>query len=259
MVLALTAAVVLAYMLGLWLLSIPKGDPSFVDAGWGYGFVVAALTAWIVSDGDGDPTRRTLLLTVTAAWGLRLGTYLLWRWRRHGPDARYRAMLRAAGGNPHVFTLTKVFLLQGVLMWIVSLPLQTGMTADGGSAVTMAIGVLVSATGLAFETIGDAQLVAFKADPANAGRVLDSGLWRYTRHPNYFGDALVWWGLYLTAVGDLPSALAIVGPIVMTVLLLRYSGVPLLERGLVRRRPGYEDYIARTSAFVPRPPRPPRG
>ena len=255
--LALVAAVVFAYMTILWSLSIRRGDPSFIDAAWGFGFVVIAAVTFVTSVDEGDATRRWLLFALTAAWGLRLGGYLLWRWRRNGPDPRYAAMLRRVSGNPHVFTLTRVFWLQGALMWIVSLPVQLGQRTDEprGLTITAAIGTAIVIVGLAFETTADAQLVAFKADQNNAGRVLDRGLWRYSRHPNYFGDALVWWGLFLVAVVDAPTAVSVIGPIVMTTLLLRYSGVPILERGLRRRRPGYDDYVARTSTFVPRRPR----
>lgn len=254
-VLATTAATVLVYMLGLWVLSIRLGDPSFVDAGWGFGFVVIAAVTAIVS--NGDPTRSALIVAVTTVWGLRLAGYLLWRWRRNGPDARYQAMLRHAGGNPHVFTLTRVFLLQGALMWVVSLPVQLGQvySSPHGMTVQAFVGTAVALVGIAFETIGDLQLTRFKDDPANTGRVLDRGLWRYTRHPNYFGDSLVWWGLFLVAVANGPTCFAVVGPITITGLLLKWSGVPVLERGLVRRRPDYTDYQSRTSAFVPRPPR----
>jgi steroid 5-alpha reductase family enzyme len=142
-------------------------------------------------------------------------------------------------------------------MWFVSLPLQVAQTggATGGLALLDGLGILVFAIGLGFESVGDLQLARFKADPANAGQVMDRGLWRYTRHPNYFGDCLVWWGLWLVACGAPGGVLTVASPLAMTWLLLRFSGVALLERGLIKRKPGYADYVARTSAFVPRPPR----
>ena len=257
-VLAISAATVLLYMLGLWALSVRLGDPSFVDAGWGFGFVVIAAVAALVS--HGDATRAAVIVAVTGVWGLRLAGYLFWRWRRNGPDARYQAMLRHAQGNPHVFTLTRVFLLQGALMWVVSLPVQLGQVYSSPHGMTPQawVGTVIALVGIGFESTGDLQLTRFKADPANAGQVLDRGLWRYTRHPNYFGDALVWWGLFLVAVVNPPTVFAIVGPITITTLLLKWSGVPVLERGLVRRRPAYTDYQRRTSAFVPRRPKPAR-
>ena len=253
--LSVCATVVFVYMLALWTLSIRLGDPSFVDAGWGFGFVLIAVVAFVGT--SGDPTRSAMLLVVAGVWGVRLGAYLLWRWRSAGPDRRYQAMLRNAPGNPHVFTLKNVFLLQGLLMWVVSLPIQLGQVyrTPHGTTPQAIVGLVLALIGLGFESIGDVQLVRFKSDPNNAGLVLQTGLWRYTRHPNYFGDALLWWGLFLVAVVNLPTAFAVVGPILMTTLLLRYSGVPILERGMLRRRPGYSQYVARTSAFVPRPPR----
>jgi steroid 5-alpha reductase family enzyme len=154
-------------------------------------------------------------------------------------------------------SLFTVFLLQGALMWVVSLPLQAG-AARGASAplgLLDAAGVTVFAVGLAFEALGDAQLARFLADPAHRGQVMQSGLWRYTRHPNYFGDALVWWGLGLVAAAA-GAAWSLVGPALMTFLLVRVSGVSLLEKDIGERRPGYAEYVRRTSAFLPRPPRP---
>ncbi len=253
--LSLCATVVFVYMVALWTLSIRIGDPSFVDAGWGFGFVLIATVAF--GSTDGDPARSAALVAICCVWGTRLGSYLLWRWRKQGPDRRYQAMLRSAPGNPHMFTLKRVFLLQGALMWVVSLPIQLGLVYPEPRGVTTQaiIGMVLAVIGFGFESIGDAQLVRFKADPNNDGLVLQSGLWRYTRHPNYFGDALVWWGLTMVAVVNVPTAFAVVGPILMTTLLLRYSGVPILERGLTRRRAGYSEYVERTSAFMPRPPR----
>jgi steroid 5-alpha reductase family enzyme len=150
-----------------------------------------------------------------------------------------------------------VFGLQAALSWVVSLPVQGGQVpADPDGLVLLDyVGIVVWATGLAFESIGDWQLARFKADPANLGEVMDRGLWRYTRHPNYFGDFLVWWGLYLVALATVDAWWTVVGPLVMSVLLIRVSGAALLERSLRKRRPGYEDYVRRTSAFFPRRPR----
>jgi len=149
-----------------------------------------------------------------------------------------------------------VFVLQGILMWTVSLSVQLGQVPDDpGLGVLAAIGVVVWAVGLTFEGVGDAQLARFKADPANAGTVMDQGLWRYTRHPNYFGDCCVWWGITLVAIESGLGAVGIIGAVVMTVLLRRVSGVTLLEKSLKKRRAGYEEYIARTSPFIPRPPK----
>ena len=253
--LAVNLGVTLGCMLVLWLLSIRRGDPSFVDAWWPMGFVAVG---WVTFGAtSGDPTRRALLVGIITLWGVRLGGYLFWRWRRNGPDRRYVNMLRHAKGNPHVFTLTKVFLLQGVLQWVVSAPLQVGQRYDAPAGLQPLgwAGVALCAIGFVFEVVGDAQLVRFKTDASNEGQVLRSGLWRYTRHPNYFGDACLWWGVFLIAVVNAPTAAAVIGPCAMTFLLARWSGVPTVEARLKRHKPDYADYIARTSGFIPMPPR----
>jgi steroid 5-alpha reductase family enzyme len=243
-------------MVGLWLLSILLGDVSFVDSFWATGFVIVAIASYLWLGSSSTPL-SLLLLAVTAIWGLRLGAYLFLRWRRDGADPRYVRMLEKARGNRHLFSLRAVFLLQGLMLWTVSLPVQLGMLFDAGSApgVLAWLGVLVAAVGFVFETVGDQQMAAFRADPANAGQVMDRGLWRYTRHPNYFGDACVWWGLFLIAIDGGAPLWIIVGPALLNWTLLRWSGAALLERRLKRSRPGYEEYIARTSGFLPRPPR----
>jgi steroid 5-alpha reductase family enzyme len=255
-VLLANAATVLILMLGLWLVSLRIGDPSFIDAAWGFGFVVIAWVTFALT--DAGPDRRPLLVAVTTVWGLRLAGYLFWRWRRNGPDRRYVAMLRRAS-NPKLFTLTKVFLLQGALMFVVSLPVQLGQIYEhpSGLGVAQYAGLALAVLGVASESIADLQLVRFKADPANDGAVLDRGLWRYTRHPNYFGDFCTWWGLFLISLSATVTLVGVVGPLVMSFLLMRWSGVGPLESHLRRRKPGYEDYVRRTSGFFPRPPRKP--
>lgn len=257
--LAINLGVTLGCMIALWLLSIRRGDPSFVDAWWPMGFVAVAWVTFALV--EGDATRRTVLVGVVTVWGLRLGSYLFWRWRREGPDRRYVNMMRKAPGNPHVFTLKKVFLLQGALQWVVAMPVQLGMRYEAPEGMQLLgwVGLGLCIAGFAFEAVGDAQLVRFRADPANKGQVLDTGLWRYTRHPNYFGDCCLWWGMFLVALVNLPTAAAIVGPCVMTFLLARWSGVGPLEGRLKRHKPDYLDYIARTSGFIPMPPRRPAG
>jgi steroid 5-alpha reductase family enzyme len=253
--LAATAAWALGAMVALWAVSLRLRDASIVDVWWGPGFAAIAALGFALT-GGGHP-RRALLLALACVWGLRLGGYLLWRNAGKGEDRRYRAMRRHWGARFPWVSLGTVFLLQGALMWVVSLPLQLGMARPGppGLGLLDALGVTLFAVGLAFETVGDLQLARFKADPANAGRVMDRGLWRTTRHPNYFGDFLVWWGLFAVALATPLGALSVVGPAVMTFLLLRVSGVALLERSIGERRPGYAEYRRRTSAFFPRPPR----
>jgi steroid 5-alpha reductase family enzyme len=159
-----------------------------------------------------------------------------------------------------VISLYTVFGLQGALMFVVSLPVQLGQVDDTPDIGWIAaVGVVVYLVGLFFEVVGDAQLARFKADPASAGKVMDRGLWRYTRHPNYFGDACVWWGIGLVAAETGTGAIGLVGSLLMTVLLRRVSGVTFLEKTIVKRREGYREYIERTSPFVPRRPRVPAG
>lgn len=254
-VLGWTALAVAALMVVLWLASIPLRDVSIIDPFWGFGF---ALVGWVVYlAADGDEGRRLLLAILVSVWGLRLFGYLLWRNRGKGEDFRYAAMRERHGRAFVVRSLFTVFLLQGVLMLIVSLPVQVGQVPDAPPLGVLAVlGTAVWAVGLAFESVGDLQLARFRADPANRGRVLDTGLWRYTRHPNYFGDFLVWWGIWIVAAETGWGLLSIAGPLLMTVLLVRVSGVALLERDIAARRPGYAEYVRRTSGFLPRRPRP---
>ncbi|MEL6364437.1 MAG: DUF1295 domain-containing protein [Pseudomonadota bacterium] len=253
--LAVNFALIMGCMIVLWLISIAIKDVSFIDSFWAIGFVVIAGATFLLA--DGATQRKALILAVTAVWGLRLGGYLYWRWRKEGPDKRYVALLGKAPGSPHIHSLKNVFLIQGVLLWIVSLPVQLGQIPAEPEAVGLLGwgGLALAALGFFFESVGDWQMAAFKGDPANAGKVMDRGLWRYTRHPNYFGDACVWWGLFLIAAETGVGAISAIGPAVLTWLLVKWSGAALLERRLKRSRPGYDDYIARTSGFIPMPPK----
>ena len=249
------AGAILALMIVTWLLSLAWHDASIVDPVWPLGFVVVAWVSRVI--GDGNDTRQWLLVAMVSLWGVRLSCYLAWRKRGAPEDFRYQAMRRHYGARFGLVSLFTVFALQGVLMWIVSLPAQLGQvrTQPGLGAVAF-LGIALWLVGFAFESIGDAQLARFKADPTSAGQVMDRGLWRYTRHPNYFGDACVWWGIALVAAETGIGAVGLIGAAVMSVLLVRVSGVPMLEKSMAKRRPGYPDYVARTSAFIPRPPRP---
>jgi steroid 5-alpha reductase family enzyme len=249
-----TAAAITVLMLITWLTSVILKDASIVDIVWGAGFV---LTAWVAfAVGDGTASRRWLLAVMTTIWGGRLALYLFWRNAGNGEDPRYQAMRRHWGDRFWIISLATVFALQGTLMWVVSLPVQMGAVPDSPDSIGIIeiLGVVVWGIGLFFESVGDYQLARFKADPANKGQVMDGGLWRYTRHPNYFGDFCVWWGLFLVAASTGVGLWSVIGPIVMTVFLLRVSGVAMLERSIVKRRPGYEEYIARTNSFFPWPP-----
>lgn len=255
-VLATAAIIALAIVVVTWIVSLPLRNASIIDVVWGLGFVTITATAALVGDGDGD--RSLLLVALVTLWGARLAAYLWWRNHGTGEDPRYEAMRRRAGDGFPVRSLYTVFLLQGALMWVVSLPVQLAMTPDSprGTGWLAVAGVVLWGIGLFFEVVGDTQLARFRADPANAGEVMDRGLWRYTRHPNYFGDFCVWWGIFLVSAETSDARYGVIGPLVMTALLMRVSGVPLLERSIGRRRPGYGEYAAKTAAFFPRPPRP---
>jgi steroid 5-alpha reductase family enzyme len=251
---ALSALAIGVALFALWLLSLRLRDSSIVDIFWGLGFVIIA---WVTrAAAVGAPARSALCLALVTLWGVRLAGYLAWRNLGKGEDPRYVAMRAHHGDRWPLRSLFLVFGLQGVLMWVISLPVQAALRSPLPAALGPldAVGALLVLTGVVCEGLGDLQLARFKASPENRGKVMDRGLWRYTRHPNYFGDFLVWWGLYALALasGDAWTALS---PALMSFLLLRVSGVTLLEKSL-RRRPGYEEYVRRTSAFFPWPPRP---
>ncbi|GHJ43778.1 membrane protein [Catellatospora sp. TT07R-123] len=227
-----------------------------VDVAWGLGFAAIAVTTYVLSAGHGDPVRRGLVTALTVIWGVRLAAHIAWRGRGHGEDPRYEKLLSRATGSRTWYALRMVYLLQAAVMLFISLPVQFAQYDAAPPDWWLAPGVALWAVGLFFEAVGDAQLVRFTADPANRGKVLDTGLWRYTRHPNYFGDTCVWWGLWLlAAAGGWAGAATVLSPLLMTWLLVARTGKPLLEAGLVRRRPGYGAYIDRTSGFIPLPPR----
>jgi steroid 5-alpha reductase family enzyme len=266
----LTGSVVVASMLVLWVVSLLVRNASIVDLFWGFGFVVIAWVTWLalsdgavwfVTIGSGETAaartswgRPVTILVLVTVWGLRLTAYLSWRNIGKGEDFRYAAMRDHWGGRFALISLGTVFLLQGALMWVVSLPVQAGMFEAGTLGVIAFAGIALWVAGMVFETVGDWQLARFKSDPANMGRVMDRGLWAYTRHPNYFGDFCVWWGIWLVALTPATWWTA-VGPAVMTFLLLRFSGVANLEKTITTRRPGYAEYVKRTNAFFPGRPK----
>lgn len=256
-----TALVVLAVLVGAWAFGVwGRGDRhDGVDVVWGLGFVVVAVTTLALSVGDGDLWRQLLVTTLTAVWGLRLVWHIYRRNRGHDEDPRYVELLADAPGSPRLYALRKVYLTQAVVLWLVSLPVQLAQYGGGdsltGTELLAVLGVLFWLVGFFFETVGDAQLAAFKADPGNRGQVMDRGLWRYTRHPNYFGDASVWWGLTLLGLHHAPGLIGLLSAAVMTFLLAKGTGAKLLESTIGDRRPGYADYIARTSGFIPLPPK----
>lgn len=254
--LMLVSAIAIAVMmLAVWILSLIARDAGIVDVFWGLGSVLVSAVALVL--GPGLFERRLLLFALVGIWGVRLSTHILRRNWGKGEDFRYQGFRARWGDRFWWVSLFTVFLLQGVIMLVVSLPVQ--VAGAGATPARLGIwdwlGAVLWLVGFAFETIGDAQLAAFKADPANRGAVMDRGLWRYTRHPNYFGDATLWWGIGVIAVATPWGWAALVGPAVMTFMLVRVSGVAMLEKTIEERRPGYAEYVRRTSAFLPLPPK----
>ena len=235
-----------------WIVSLFKGDASIVDSLWSLIFLTLCAT-WFFALQYTTP-RSIIVFALVAFWALRLSAYITWRNWGEGEDARYLAMRRKYSPNFAVKSLFIVFLLQGLLAWIIALPLLGAITGSRPLNLLDASAVVLVLFGTLFESIADAQLAAFKARPDAQGRVMDTGLWRYTRHPNYFGECCVWWGFYLFALAA-GGWWAIVSPLLMTFLLLRVSGVVLMEKDIVERRPGYREYIDRTNAFLPGIPR----
>ncbi|WP_331743446.1 DUF1295 domain-containing protein [Kitasatospora sp. NBC_01300] len=255
--LAVTAAAALAVLLTAFAVGLRTGRHRGVDVAWGLAFTAVALSGYALSNGHGDSGRRLLATVLVTVWGLRLSAHIRWRARGAPEDPRYARMLSRVPEGPARtrYALRMVYLLQAVLVWFVSLPVQAAQYIPHPPGPLAWTGTALWTVGLFFEAVGDRQLARFKADPANRGRIMDRGLWRYTRHPNYFGDACVWWGLFLLAA-DAPVGWAFVlSPLLMTWLLAFGSGKPMLERQLAANRPGWAEYASRTSGFLPLPPR----
>jgi steroid 5-alpha reductase family enzyme len=245
-------AVLAAFAAIGWLASLPLRNVSIVDVMWSLMFLLAAgVYAW----GQETLTPRALLvLAMVAVWALRLALYIGWRNRGHGEDFRYQRIRARNEPGFAIKSLYLVFGLQAALAWVISLPLLAAVNSTAPLTPLDFAGIALWSVGLAFEAGGDAQLARFKADPGNRGKVMDRGFWRYTRHPNYFGDFCVWWGFFLLALAG-GGWWSVIGPALMSFLLLKVSGVALLEKDIGRRRPEYRDYIRRTNAFFPGLPR----
>jgi len=242
---------ILAFNTALWLVSLRIKNASIVDPFWGILFLIAAIVYFVLAE-NGFQDRKILLLVLVTIWSLRLSIYLAWRNRGKGEDFRYVKWREEHGDRWWWRSFLQVFLLQGLLAWIISIPLLAAMAGESPDHLTAVDGLAVIAwlVGFFFEAVGDFQLARFRANPANKGKVLNTGVWRYTRHPNYFGDAAQWWGYYLMALAA-GGFWTIYAPIIMTGLLLRVSGVALLEKTLTQTKPQYQEYIATTSAFFP--------
>ena len=254
--LLVTAAALLVLQGVTFAVALRVGKHSVVDTAWGIGIALAALAAfltsgWLTTGGHGDTTRRALLLTASVLWGLRLAAYVGWRNHGQPEDPRYADMLR---GQTHLYALRMVYLLQAAILWLATVPVQLGMLERAPVGPVAVAGTVLFGVGFFFESVGDWQLARFKAS-ATDGQFLDRGLWRYTRHPNYFGDFCMWWGLFGISLGSWRELPAIVGPLLMTFILTRGTGARMTDRRMTARRPQYADYVARTSGFIPLPPK----
>ena len=246
-----TLLVIVGLMSLLWIISVIIRNVSIVDIFWGFGFVLANGFYFIST--EGFLTRKIILLIMVSAWGLRLTGYLAWRNIGKGEDYRYQQFRSKYGGKRYWWiSFFQTFLLQGVLMWLISAPLLGAQYygPEKNLGILDYAGIIIWITGIIFEAGGDFQLARFKADPSNKGKVLSSGLWHYTRHPNYFGDSAVWWGYGLICLAA-GSIIPVLGSLLMTALIIKVSGVALLEQNLKEKKPEYRDYIQRTSAFFP--------
>ena len=258
-VLLATLLAAVALQLVTFAVGVRLGRLSVVDVTWGAGFGLITVVGWLASTGSpASDWRRLLIFILTVLWGGRLAVHIGLRQRGAPEDPRYTELMSKRQGHPKLAALRSVFLLQAVAAWFISLPLQFGLVSSGsigGFRPLLWLGLLSWAIGILFESIGDSQLERFKADPVNKGKVMDRGLWRYTRHPNYFGDAAVWWGLFLICADAGWPWLTVLSPLLMTWFLAAKTGKPLMERQLSKSRPGYADYVSRTSGFIPFPPR----
>ena len=235
-----------------WLISLLRNDVSIVDSLWSLMFLLVALVYSAMSSNIGP--REALILVMVTLWALRLSVYITWR--NHGQPEDYRYQEIRANNEPgfRFKSLYIVFVLQAVLAWVISLPLAGAISGQSDIGFLDFAGVALFLVGLFFESIGDLQLSRFRKDPENAGKVLDTGLWRYTRHPNYFGNFTLWWGFYMVALSA-GAWWTVVSPLLMTFLLLKVSGVAMLEKDIGARRPRYQQYIRQTNAFFPGLPR----
>jgi steroid 5-alpha reductase family enzyme len=250
-----TAVALLVMMAVTFTVAIRTGKHSVVDTAWGIGLALIAVVSLIGSAGHGQPVRRYLLLAGSVLWGLRLAAYVTRRNHGQPEDPRYRDLLAKARGNRNLYALRTVYLFQALILWLATFPVQAGMSERAPAGPLTVIGAALWAVGFVFESVGDWQLARFKADPDNQGQIMDRGLWRYTRHPNYFGDFCMWWGLFLISLGSLTGLATVFAPLLMTFILTRGSGQRLTDRRMAATRPGYADYAARTSGFFPLPPK----
>lgn len=254
--LAVSAGVIAVLMTLTSALAFCKSRHAIVDVAWGVGFVLVAVVSAVLSAGQGSAQRKAVVVTLVAVWGLRLAGHLYWRARGRGEDPRYEALLNRAQRHRTIFALTHIYLPQGLVMWLVSMPIQIGMYERSTLGPFGWFSTGVAAFGLVFEAVADAQLQAFRSEPANAGRVLSTGLWAWSRHPNYFGDTCMWWGVWGLASATWIGVAFVFSPILMTFMIVAKTGKNLLEKNLLASKgEGYARYVHNTSGFVPRRPR----
>jgi len=251
------AAFVFGSFVALWGISMAARDSSLVDIWFAPCIALATLMGYFI--GEGVESRRLLMVVLAAIWGLRLGGYLLWRnWGREDPRyARLRKRIEEQGGNFGWHSFTRINLYQAAIVFVAMAPIIVAQTAPSPptlGALAYA-GAALCLLGVFFEAVSDWQLARFKANPANAGKVLDSGLWRYSRHPNYFGETCVWWGFWLVASEHPWGWATVFAPALMTWSILGMMGKALVERRMLKKRPDYQAYVERTSGFFPLPPR----
>jgi steroid 5-alpha reductase family enzyme len=254
----IAALTIFIYLSLIFLVSLFKKNASIVDVAWGVGFVLVLLVSLLTSPGfPGQMTGRKLLLIIMiAAWGFRLSWHIYQRNKGKPEDFRYANWRQKWGKWFSLRSYFQIFLLQGFFMFLILLPalLIIRQPAGGGWIWLDSLGVLVWILGFLFEARADAELERFKADPTNKGKIIKSGLWRYSRHPNYFGEALMWWGIFIIGLNVRSGWLGIISPLTITILLTRVSGIPLLEKKYAGN-PEYETYKAVTSTFFPWPPK----
>jgi len=242
---------ILGLMLSFWLLSLILKDSSIVDIIWGAGFVMSVWVAFLNTPAMIN-ARHYLILILVTIWGLRLSLHIFFRNVGKGEDFRYAKWREENGKQWWWRSFFKVFLLQGLLMWLIASPLSAiqASTEPANSIFLDYIAIIIWLIGFFFEAFGDYQLTRFRANPSNKGKLLDYGVWRYTRHPNYFGDSAQWWAFYIIALAA-GGWWTIFSPILMTHFLVNVSGVAMLEKSLIERKPGYKAYAERTNAFIP--------
>ncbi|HEY5016473.1 MAG TPA: DUF1295 domain-containing protein [Streptosporangiaceae bacterium] len=259
---ALTAIITGCALAALLAVTFVVGDRtgrhSVMDVAWGAGIAVAGAAGFLASTGHGVPARRWPLAAAAVLWGARLAWHVAVRMRGAGEDPRYRELLDRAPGNRSWYALRTVYLPQLLILWVACAPLPAGLTTTAAAGPATVVGGVVWLGGFVFEVVGDWQLTRFRADPANKGRLMDRGLWRYTRHPNYFGDACMWWGLFGLSYGSAVQLATLLSPLLMTFVLTRGTGQRMTDRRMAASRPGFAAYAARTSGFIPLPPRRPR-